>query len=111
MDERSSVFFALGLAKSTQKPVVLISTSGTAPANFYPAVIEANLSRVPLMILSADRPAYLIGTGANQTIDQQNLYGSHVRHFTDMGLAKDNNESLQDQIYTAFQRSSGFKLE
>ncbi|MCH2445487.1 MAG: 2-succinyl-5-enolpyruvyl-6-hydroxy-3-cyclohexene-1-carboxylate synthase, partial [Candidatus Marinimicrobia bacterium] len=62
VDERSSAFFALGLAKSTQKPVVLISTSGTAPANFYPAVIEASLSRVPLIILSADRPPYLIGT-------------------------------------------------
>ena len=111
MDERSSAFFALGLAKFTQNPVVLISTSGTAPANFYPAVIEASLSRVPLIILSADRPAYLIGTGANQTIDQQNLYGSHVRYFTDVGLPKDNNESLQDQIYTAFQRSSGLKLE
>ena len=81
MDERSSAFFALGLAKSTQKPVVLISTSGTAPANFYPAVIEASLSRVPLIILSADRPPYLIGTGANQTINQQNLYGSQKRSY------------------------------
>ena len=91
--------------------MVLISTSGSAPANFYPAVIEASLSRVPLIILSADRPAYLLGTGANQTIDQQNLYGSHVRYFTDVGLPNDNNESLKNQIYTAFQHSSGLKLE
>ena len=111
MDERSSAFFALGLAKSTQKPVVLISTSGTAPANFYPAVIEASLSRVPLIILSADRPPYLIGTGANQTINQQNLYGSHVCNFTDVGLPQNNNESLKDHLFTAFQHSSGLKFE
>ena len=111
MDERSSAFFALGLAKSTEKPVVLISTSGTAPANFYPAVIEANLSRVPLMIFSSDRPAYLIGTGANQTIDQQNLYGSHVRYFTDVGLPKDNNESLQEKLESAFNLSRGVQLK
>ena len=111
MDERSSAFFALGLAKSTKKPVVLISTSGTAPANFYPAVIEASLSRVPLIILSADRPPYLIGTGANQTINQQNLYGSHVCNFTDVGLPQNNNESLKDHLFTAFQHSSGLKFE
>ena len=111
MDERSSAFFALGLAKSTQKPVILISTSGTAPANFYPAVIEASLSRVPLIILSADRPAYLFSTGANQTINQQNLYGNHVRYFTDVGLPKNNNESLKKHLFTAFQHSSGLKFE
>ena len=86
VDERCSAFFGLGLAKSTHRPTVLISTSGTAPANFYPAVIEASLSRVPLIILSADRPNYLVGTGSNQTIDQQNLYGNHVRYFTDVSL-------------------------
>ncbi|SVD11868.1 uncharacterized protein METZ01_LOCUS364722, partial [marine metagenome] len=56
----------MGLSKYTHTPVVVISTSGTAPANFFPAVIEASLSRVPLIILSADRPHHLIGTGANQ---------------------------------------------
>ena len=73
VDERSSAFFALGLSKSTQMPVVVISTSGTAPANFFPAVIEASLSRVPLIILSADRPQHLIGTGENQAINQQGV--------------------------------------
>jgi len=111
VDERSSAFFALGLAKSTQKPVILISTSGTAPANFYPAVIEASLSRVALIILSADRPDYLVGTGANQTINQQYLYGSHVRYFTDVGLPENNNESLKKHLFTAFQHSSGLKFE
>lgn len=86
IDERSSGFFALGLAKTTQKLVAIITTSGTATANLYPAIIEANLSRVPLLILTADRPPYLIGTGANQTIDQQDIYGHQVRGFVDMGL-------------------------
>jgi 2-succinyl-5-enolpyruvyl-6-hydroxy-3-cyclohexene-1-carboxylate synthase len=86
IDERSSGFFALGIAKTSQKPVVILTTSGTATANLYPAIIEANLSRVPLLVLTADRPPYLIGTGANQTIDQQDLFGHHVRGFIDMGL-------------------------
>ena len=70
-DERSSAFFALGLAKSTLKPVVLICTSGTAGANYFPAVIEASLGRVPIIILTADRPEYIVGTGANQTKKQR----------------------------------------
>lgn len=107
VDERSSAYFALGLAKSTQKPVVLISTSGTAPANFYPAVIEASLSRVPIIILSADRPNYLVGTGANQTIDQQNLYGNHVRCFIDVGLPTMELNYLQENLEKAFQNADG----
>ncbi|MDP6853742.1 MAG: 2-succinyl-5-enolpyruvyl-6-hydroxy-3-cyclohexene-1-carboxylic-acid synthase [Candidatus Marinimicrobia bacterium] len=86
IDERGAAFFALGVAKSTQRPVVLICTSGTAAANYFPAVIEAEMSRTPLIILTADRPGFLIGTGANQTINQQNLYGNHVRFFRDVGL-------------------------
>ena len=111
VDERSSAFFGLGLAKSTQKPVVLISTSGTAPANFYPAVIEASLSRVPLIILSADRPNYLVGTGANQTIDQQNLYGIHVRYFADVGLPNKKLDVLQEKLTEAFYNAVGFDYE
>jgi len=107
VDERSSSHFALGLAKSTQKPVVLISTSGTAAANFYPAVIEASLSRVPLFILSADRPDFLIGSGANQTIDQQNLYGDYVRYFSDVGLPKMEFDCLQRILEKAFQNAGG----
>lgn len=79
LDERSAAFFALGLAMASGKPVALVCTSGTAAANFHPAVIEAYYSRVPLLVLTADRPAELRGSGANQTIDQIKMYGDHVR--------------------------------
>ena len=111
MDERSSAFFALGLAKSIQSPVVLICTSGTAGANYFPAVIEANLGRVPLIILTADRPDYLVGTGANQTINQHNLFGNHVRFFNDVGLPENNYDSLQEKLESAFNCSNGQELK
>lgn len=76
-DERGLGFFALGIAKSTQSPVAIIVTSGTAVANLLPAVIEASLTHQNLIVLSADRPPELIGCGANQAIDQQNLFGSY----------------------------------
>ncbi|BAZ85760.1 2-succinyl-5-enolpyruvyl-6-hydroxy-3-cyclohexene-1-carboxylic-acid synthase [Dolichospermum compactum] len=77
LDERSAAFFALGQAKVTGKPVVLVCTSGTAGANFYPAVIEARESRVPLLILTTDRPAELRNCHSGQTIDQVKLYGNY----------------------------------
>ena len=77
LDERSAAFFALGQAKATGKPVVLVCTSGTAGANFYPAVIEARESRVPLLILTTDRPAQLRNCHSGQTIDQVKLYGHY----------------------------------
>ncbi|MTJ47493.1 2-succinyl-5-enolpyruvyl-6-hydroxy-3-cyclohexene-1-carboxylic-acid synthase [Dolichospermum sp. UHCC 0259] len=77
LDERSAAFFALGQAKATEKPVVLVCTSGTAGANFYPAVIEARESRVPLLILTTDRPAELRNCHSGQTIDQVKLYGNY----------------------------------
>ncbi len=86
IDERSSGFFALGLAKATGQPVVVITTSGTATAELYPAIIEAYQQRVPLIICTADRPPELIGRGANQTINQKNIYHNHIRYFKDAGL-------------------------
>src|SRR5712692_7380352 len=85
VDERSGSFFGLGLAKATGKPVVLLCTSGTAAAEFHPAVVEAFYSRTPLIVLTADRPPELQDVGANQSIDQRRLYGRAVRWFFDPG--------------------------
>jgi 2-succinyl-5-enolpyruvyl-6-hydroxy-3-cyclohexene-1-carboxylate synthase len=79
LDERSAAFFALGRSKRLGEPTALVCTSGTAAANFHPAVVEAHHSRVPLVVLTADRPAELRDSGANQTIDQAALYGDAVR--------------------------------
>ena len=81
LDERSAAFFALGLARRHRRPVVLLCTSGTAGANYYPAVIEAQESGVPLLILTADRPPEMRECRSGQTIDQQKLYGSHVNFY------------------------------
>jgi len=83
IDERSASFVALGLAKASRRPVAVLCTSGTAAANFHPAVIEADESGVPLLVLTADRPPELRGTGASQTIDQVKMYGSTVRWYAE----------------------------
>jgi 2-succinyl-5-enolpyruvyl-6-hydroxy-3-cyclohexene-1-carboxylate synthase len=85
VDERCAGFYALGLAKATGRPVVIACTSGTAAANLAPAVIEAHEARVPLIVLTADRPPELREVGAGQTIDQIKLYGSAVRWFFEVG--------------------------
>ena len=79
IDERGAAFFALGHAKATGKPAVLICTSGTAVANYFPAVVEASMDNIPMIILSADRPPELIDVGANQAIFQENIYGVYPR--------------------------------
>src|ERR1019366_7750544 len=85
VDERASGFFALGVAKASGRPVAVTCTSGTAAANLLPAVIEASEARVPLIVLTADRPPELREIGAGQTIDQIKLYGDAVRWFFEVG--------------------------
>src|SRR6478736_1273202 len=85
VDERSAAYFALGAAQAAGAPVALLCTSGTAAANFHPAVCEADESAVPLIVLTADRPPELRGIGAGQTIDQLKLYGDAVRWFCEVG--------------------------
>ena len=85
LDERSAGFFALGMAKSTGRPVAVTCTSGSAAANLLPAVVEAHEARVPLLVLTADRPPELRETGAGQAIDQLKLYGSFAKWFVEVG--------------------------
>lgn len=94
VDERGAAFFALGRAKATGCPAAVICTSGTAVANYYPAVLEAESSRVPLLLLTGDRPPRLQGLGAPQTCDQLKAFGDHVRRFQQMPLPAADEDSL-----------------
>lgn len=86
IDERSAAFFAIGMAKEKQQPVALVCTSGTAAANYFPAIIEAHYSYIPLIVLTADRPHELRDNGAPQAIEQVDLYGGYSKWFHDMAL-------------------------
>ncbi|MBA3421073.1 MAG: 2-succinyl-5-enolpyruvyl-6-hydroxy-3-cyclohexene-1-carboxylic-acid synthase [Thermoleophilaceae bacterium] len=93
LDERSAAFVALGMAKASGRPVALTCTSGTAAANFLPAVVEAHEARVPLIVLTADRPPELREVGAGQSIDQVKLYGAAVKWFVEVGNLEPGRES------------------
>ena len=108
LDERSASFFALGRAKKTGVPTVLVCTSGTAGANFYPAVIEAHQSNVPLIILTADRPAELRNCHAGQAIDQLKLYGNYPNWQCELALPEANLAMLRylrQTVIQAYQQS------
>lgn len=108
LDERSAAFFALGRAKKTGMPTILVCTSGTAGANFYPAVIEATQSRIPLIILTADRPPELRNCRAEQTIDRVKLYGSYPNWQTELALPEASLGMLQylrQNVVQAWERS------
>lgn len=96
IDERTAGFLAVGLAASAGRPSVVVMTSGTAVANLGPAVMESNYARVPLVVLSANRPYELLGTGANQTVEQFGLFGTQVRASISLGLAERDPESASD---------------
>src|SRR6478609_1638106 len=89
IDERTAGFLAIGLAVAERAPVCVAMTSGTAVANLGPAVVEANYARVPLIVLSANRPYELLGTGANQTMEQLGYFGTQMRENISLGLAPD----------------------
>ena len=108
LDERSAGFFALGLAKQHGKPVVLVCTSGTAAANYLPAVVEAFESATPLIVITADRPPEMRACGSGQTIDQQKLFGSYVSFYHEMAvpsLEKTLFEYLRQTLAHAWDRS------
>lgn len=95
LDERSAGFFALGLARQRLKPVLLVCTSGTATANYFPAVIEAKESGVPLLVLTADRPPEMRACASGQTIDQQKIFGSYVNFYHELSLPEANEPLLR----------------
>ena len=95
VDERSAAFVALGQARATGRPSLLLCTSGTAPAHYLPAIIEASQAHVPLLVLSADRPLDLQDCAAPQTVDQLKLFGDHVRRFVELGLPESSPGALR----------------
>lgn len=95
IDERSAAFFALGIAKAGRKPVALLCTSGTAAANYFPAIVEATHSKVPLIVLTADRPHELRDVGAPQAINQIDLYGKYSKWFVEMAIPESTTNLLQ----------------
>ena len=110
LDERSAAFWALGHARATGQPTVVLATSGTAIANHLPALIEADQALVPLIVISADRPPEMLHVGGNQTIDQVGLFGNRVRWFCNIGPAQagiDHNSYWRSTVSQAVARALG----
>ncbi|HEX6219751.1 MAG TPA: 2-succinyl-5-enolpyruvyl-6-hydroxy-3-cyclohexene-1-carboxylic-acid synthase [Acidimicrobiia bacterium] len=110
IDERSAAFWALGVARASGRPAAVVATSGTAPANFFPAVVEADMAGVPLVAISADRPVELRGVGANQTIDQVELFGPKVRAYREIEAPEadmDGNRSWRLAVRALLAHASG----
>jgi len=104
IDERSAGFFALGIAKEKERPVVLVCTSGSAVVHYFPAVVEATYSRVPLIILTADRPHELRRVGAPQTIDQIKIYHEYVKYYEELALPEET-ENMYRYVRTVMQKA------
>lgn len=100
VDERCAAFFALGIAQKTQKPVAVVCTSGSALLNYYPAVAEAYYSQIPLVVISADRPAHLIDIGDGQTIRQENIFQNHILYSAN--LRENDSQRTVKSLSTAF---------
>lgn len=110
IDERTAGFLAVGLAAASRRPVPVIMTSGTAVANLSPAVFEANYARVPLLVISANRPYELLGSGANQTVEQFGIFGTQVRAALSLGLAEpglDRNSQWRSAVCRALAAARG----
>ncbi|MFD1063721.1 2-succinyl-5-enolpyruvyl-6-hydroxy-3-cyclohexene-1-carboxylate synthase [Winogradskyella litorisediminis] len=111
VDERCAAFFAMGIAQQTQEPTVVVCTSGSALLNYFPAVSEAYYSRIPLVVISADRPPHLVDIGDGQTIKQKNVYGKHVFHNANLKLdiseAQNSNENDNASFFNKLEKSLG----
>ncbi len=104
IDERSAAFFALGIAKEKERPVVLVCSSGSAVAHYFPAIIEARYSRVPLIVLTADRPPELRQVGAPQTIDQMKIYHEYAKYYEELALPEET-EGMYRYVRTVMQKA------
>ncbi|MBD3419665.1 MAG: 2-succinyl-5-enolpyruvyl-6-hydroxy-3-cyclohexene-1-carboxylic-acid synthase [Chitinivibrionales bacterium] len=113
LDERGAAFHALGIARARNHPAALVCTSGTAVANYYPALVEAFTDAIPLIVLSADRPPELLDTGANQTIDQNRIFGTYVKSFTSLPCPGETTspayvlDTIDRAIYTSMAPTGG----
>ena len=109
IDERSSGFFALGIAKEQVRPVVLICTSGSAVANYLPAIVEAKYSGVPLIVLTADRPPELRSVGAPQAIDQNKIFNNFTKYYEELAIPQEN-ESMYGYVRVVMQKAYSYAM-